>query len=57
MEIFGGRGGVIKWHSLIQLPPFIYFTMVTNTLCVPMITKRKQKNILRKLKLLLFMAW
>lgn len=39
-----------KWYSLIQLPPFIYFTLIVNTSYVPMTAKSKQKNIPGKLK-------
>lgn len=39
-----------KWHSLIQLPPFIYLTLISNTSYVPMTTKSKQKNIPGNLK-------
>lgn len=39
-----------KRHSLIQLPPFIYFTLIINTSCVPMTAKSKQKNIPGKLE-------
>lgn len=50
MERVGGFVLFSKRHSLIQLPPFIYFTLIINTSYVPMTAKSKQKNIPRKLK-------
>lgn len=33
-----------KWHSFIQLSPFIYFTFIINTSHIPMLLKVSRKH-------------